>query len=937
MNKIINRVLYSPFPLVITWAAVLGLLTWMMQWNYLLFHVIAELFSIVIAFTIFIITWNARAQIKNTTLLVLGISFLFTGAIDLIHTLSYSGMDLIPGTMEGDPNAANLATQLWLAARFLQSASIAAAPFFYARRVRSAWIGAAYITITALLLLSIFVWRNFPASYIDGTGLTDFKRASEYVIVLGIVIGMGGLYRVRSGFTTPVVRSLQMAFGFTVLSEIMFTEYLAVAGTVNGLGHILKIIAFYFVYKAFVEVGLRRPQDLLFRELAQREKALEESERRERARAAQIEAILDAAPAIVWIAHDKDARVITGNRASYEVLRMNHNTNPSKTAPEDVAPAHFRVLTVTGRELAPEELPVQVSAATGLPVRDFEEILEFDDGDQVRLIGNVTPLLDEDGQPAGAVGAFIDITSRAQAEKALLESESRFRGLFESMTEAFALLWLEEESILDDGSYGLMVVALNPAFEQLTGIPRDDIIGNTYRQTLSDDPGSWEHRVLSVARTGQPEYLKDFHIAGKRFEVVVYKAGENQVAMLGIDVTERYRSQTALELSEARLRRLVDANIIGIIYFDESGRVSQANDAFLSMVGYSRADFDSGLIDWASMMPPEYREFDRQRMDEAIARGACTPYEKEYIRKDGSRVPVLVGWAYFSGDQDAPFIGFVHDMTMQKQADEASLEYAARLERINVELARANGELQDFAFMASHDLQEPLRKIQAFGERLAAREGENLQVESVDYLNRMLSAAKRMRSMINDLLSLSRVVTRAKPFVQVNLNEVVEGVLGDLELLIERNQGQVEVSDLPAVEADPTQMHQLFLNLIGNGLKFHKPETPPLVKVYADCTEDDKSVILYVQDNGIGFDEQFIERIFQPFQRLHGRTEYEGSGIGLAVCRKIVERHFGSITARSAEDNGATFIITLPKQQQREPEKPARVSKGGAKNNGGES
>ena len=253
-------------------------------------------------------------------------------------------------------------------------------------------------------------------------------------------------------------------------------------------------------------------------------------------------------------------------------------------------------------------------------------------------------------------------------------------------------------------------------------------------------------------------------------------------------------------------------------------------------------------------------------------------------------------------------------------------ERTVELADANLELERSNRELQDFAFVASHDLQEPLRKIQAFGDRLRTTQASNFDDQGRDYLDRMHGAAGRMHTLINDLLTFSRVTTKAQPFERIDLNKIASDVLNDLETTIEQSGGRVELSELPAIDADPLQMRQLFQNLIVNALKFQKPDSDPVVKVAArnvrkDTSDSDESasnefVEITFADNGIGFDEKYLDRIFTPFQRLHGRNEYEGTGIGLAVCRKIVERHGGNLTARSAAGEGATFIATLPVNQE---------------------
>jgi light-regulated signal transduction histidine kinase (bacteriophytochrome) len=236
------------------------------------------------------------------------------------------------------------------------------------------------------------------------------------------------------------------------------------------------------------------------------------------------------------------------------------------------------------------------------------------------------------------------------------------------------------------------------------------------------------------------------------------------------------------------------------------------------------------------------------------------------------------------------------------------------VQRMLRELQRSNRELQDFAFVASHDLQEPLRKILAFGDRIQTRYGEELPEPGRDYLARVLSAAGRMQSLINDLLVFSRVTTKAQPFQRASLDAVLDTVLDDLQIRIEKEGAKVEHGPMSELDADPSQMRQLFQNLIGNALKFRRPDVAPHVWVECEEVADDQ-VEIRVRDNGIGFDAHHAEKIFTVFQRLHGRGEYEGSGIGLSICRKIVERHGGSIRAESQKGAGATFIMRLPKRQ----------------------
>lgn len=254
----------------------------------------------------------------------------------------------------------------------------------------------------------------------------------------------------------------------------------------------------------------------------------------------------------------------------------------------------------------------------------------------------------------------------------------------------------------------------------------------------------------------------------------------------------------------------------------------------------------------------------------------------------------------------------------RQQAEQALSEYA-------VDLERRNRELQDFTNLASHDLQEPLRKIQIFSDLLLRRYFGDLDDRACSYLQSLNESANRMQGLLRDLLSYSQVTTRAKPFVQTNLMEVINKVVKDLEYQIEVKGASININPLPVIDADPTQMYQLFQNLIGNALKFSKPGQTPVIKVDSENLRDydvvtsgrnkkvaQKICQIFVRDNGIGFDEKYLERIFQPFERLHNVGEYDGTGMGLTICRKIVERHGGSITARSVPGKGTTFIIQIP-------------------------
>jgi len=260
-------------------------------------------------------------------------------------------------------------------------------------------------------------------------------------------------------------------------------------------------------------------------------------------------------------------------------------------------------------------------------------------------------------------------------------------------------------------------------------------------------------------------------------------------------------------------------------------------------------------------------------------------------------------------DKSGNIIGtllFAVDITKQKEAETQALDYLKKLKKINK-------ELEEYAVIASHDLQEPLRKIIIFGDRLVEKISKK-NLKGKDYLKRIQSSAARMQLLIDDLLKYAQLKTKPEPFKAVNLNKIVQDVLVDLETRIHKSNGIVKVGDLPTIEADPVQMHQLFLNLIGNALKFHWEGVAPVVDVNASHGENGHHIIT-VKDKGIGIDEAHLEKIFRPLERLHSQSEYEGSGMGLSICDKIVSRHGGEITVKNNEAGGVAFSISLHENQ----------------------
>ncbi|MDR4507980.1 MAG: PAS domain S-box protein [Candidatus Brocadiaceae bacterium] len=382
----------------------------------------------------------------------------------------------------------------------------------------------------------------------------------------------------------------------------------------------------------------------------------------------------------------------------------------------------------------------------------------------------------------------------------------------------------------------------------------------------------------------------------------------------------KQHKQTAVQLH--KLSQAVEQSTVAIVITDTDGKIEYVNPRFTELTGYDRKEIvgkTPGILKSGETSPEKYK-----RLWETIVSGKEWYGEFHNKKKDGDLYweQAIISPIRNTESVVTHYVAIKEDITQRKQIESELVERSKSL-------ARSNAELEQFAYIVSHDLQEPLRKIIAFSGRLHAKYGSTLNEEGRDYIGRMQKASQRMQTLIIDLLSYSRVNTKSQPFCSIDLVMVVKDVLSDLEVKIEQTGASIEVGELPVIKGDPLQMRQLFQNLIGNALKFQRKGKPSVVKIrevglneagndHNKLSQGSSLCRIAVEDNGIGFEEKYSNRIFGVFQRLHGRGEYEGTGIGLSICQKIVERHGGTIKAKSKPDTGATFIIELPRNGKNE-------------------
>jgi PAS domain S-box-containing protein len=635
---------------------------------------------------------------------------------------------------------------------------------------------------------------------------------------------------------------------------------------------------------------------------------------------------------------------------------------------------------------------------------------------------------DDAGKPVRMVGAMADITERKLAEDALRRNEEQLRLITDSLPVLISYIDADERYQFNNRTY-----------EDWFNISRAEVYGKHIRTVLGEQAYSSLKNYIDAALQGQEinfETTINYSKAGLRTVNVTYKPHIEAGIVKGfyvlvLDITERKKAEEALLTSESKFRRVFESGMIGILFFEGNGKIQECNDQFLQIVGYSRQDLEARQMNWQEMTPPGYRQEDQQALAQIRSTGVVAPYEKEFIRKDGSHVPIIIGGASL-GEYANGGVAFVLDITGQKKVQQSlalseerfrlvskatndaiwdwdlvsdqmwwndglrmlfgykpeevepgpeswyglvheddvervlagihkiinageeqwSDEYRFRkadgsyafvldrgyilhnkqgksirmigsmvditymkeaqevLEQQAQELRQSNTDLEQFAYISSHDLQEPLNTASSFAKLLAKKYKNQLDTDAHEFIDFIVNATDRMKLLIRSLLDYSKINSSGKMLKPTDMATVIQQAQENLKASIMESQARVSVGPMPVVQANPLQMVQLFQNLIGNAIKFRSTQAP---EISVTVREGESYYLFAVSDNGIGMDMKYTGKIFQVFQRLHSRDEYEGAGIGLATCKRIVERHGGLLWVESKQGEGSVFYFTIRK------------------------
>ncbi|GAB4019249.1 hypothetical protein GCM10028808_56320 [Spirosoma migulaei] len=538
------------------------------------------------------------------------------------------------------------------------------------------------------------------------------------------------------------------------------------------------------------------------------------------------------------------------------------------------------------------------------------------------------------GQITKWVGAGVDIHDRKLAEQALQQSEARFRSLIEEAPVATCLfvgralrIEVANEAMLAFWGKGPSVLGkpLEQAVPELVGQPFLTILDQVFTsgQTYTAHSMRADLEVDGLLGT----YYFDFTYKPLRNAV-----GEVYAIMdMATDVTQQVKAQQSLLESESSLRAMIDLAELGRYTIDLVTNRMVKSPRLAQWYGLPEQTTVSASLD-------RVQEVDQQRVyqlfADALGEGASGVYDVEYgvISATTGQRRLLRTTGQVRYDADGRPIrvdGLAIDLTRQRelqwQLEEQVQQRTQELQLANQDLKRSNDNLQQFAYVASHDLQEPLRKIQSFSTLISQQLAGHPDPSVQQHLERIAGAGARMSTLIKDLLTYSRIATRQQAFGPVSLDAIMAEVLSTLDWEIHRTGARITVDELPVVKGDESQLGQLFQNLLTNAMKFVSPGQAPMIHVQyfhrslgelPSEVRPSSQVPFYhqisVRDQGVGFDTKFVNRIFQVFQRLHGKNEYPGTGVGLAICQRVVENHGGGITASSEPGQGATFCVYLP-------------------------
>jgi len=834
-------------------------------YSYLLFHSLAEGLSIVVACGIFMIAWNSRRFIQNNYLLFLGIAYLFVALLDFAHALAYKGMGVFPGT------TGNTATQLWIGARYVESLSLLLAPLFLTRRLKLSPVFGAYTLAALFILAAVFVRPIFPVCFVEGAGLTPFKKISEYIISLILSAALVLLFKKREHFDGRVFQMLVGSIILTIGAEWAFTFYISVYGLSNLTGHLFKIASYYLIYRALIVTGLKEPYALLLRELKKEQEALRTSENR-----------------LVEMFEHLDSGV-----ALYEAV-----DNGEDFIIRDINAAGQRISRVTKKELAGRRVTEVFPGIVEFGLFDvFQQVYRTGRAEAVPVSQYLDGRISHWSQnyvfklPSGElVAVYDDITERIHHEESLKQSEAEFRTLFNGAGDAIFIHDLE----------GRLLEANDAACARL-GYTREEIMTLTLRDVDTPDqarlaPGrikaltEQEHMIFETSHVTRDGAAVPTEVSARLIEF----QGRPAVLSIARDITDRVRAEGELKESEKKFRNMIAANVDGVLILDEQGVVRFINPAGEALFGRTADQFVG-------------RHFGFPALE-----GETTVIQ--IIRGQGDVAHAEMRAAKVRWEGEPAYMASLRDVTDRVLAEEEK----ARLE----EQLRQSQKLEAVGTLAggiAHDFNNMLTAIGGFAEIISIEaENEPSIKESAEIIRRQV---RRAAQLVRQILDFSRKRVGDKQplemtaFLKESCKLLSRTIPENIEIV------QKGIGGTHWVEADPLGIQQVITNLAVNA-RDAMPAGGRLVldlsrlKIEADQPgpfpnmSNGDWLVLTVSDTGCGIPEKNLARIFDPF--FTTKEVGAGTGLGLSQVFGIVNQHAGYIDVRSRTGEGTDVSVFLP-------------------------
>ncbi len=832
------------------------LTTLLSTYSYLLFHSIAEVISIVISGGIFFIGWNSRKYMNSSFFLIVGISFLFISVLDLLHTISYSGMGIL---LEFD---ANLPTQLWIAARYWQSISYLLALFAINKKVNATYLMVSGIVIISILLFTIF-YGIFPTSFIEGIGLTPFKIVSEYIINLILLASAIILYKLRGEFNRKIYLLIILSIITTIISELAFTFYVSVFDFSNFIGHIFKIIAFFFIYKAIIETGLEDPFGLLLRKLKLSDESLRRKADDLEQAYSEFNQMFNASLPLRIISKD------------CEIIRINKTyTNLFSLSEEDVLgrKCYDPDLEYLGHQCNTDLCSLK-QIEQGKEYVEYELTTNFDDNTKIVNLVRSVPYRDVRGKFVGIIQNFTNITERNKLEVARKESEEKYRTLVEDSLEG---IWV----IDNDANTSF----LNQSMANMFGYKKDEMIGkNIY--TFMDEEGK---KIAEINFERRRQGIKEDH----DFEFI-HKSGRKVFTTLRtspiFDDNGNFNGAMAFvtDISERKIAREKIADIARFPAENPNPVLRLSNKYVLLANKPSQDIFGIGE---GSRIP----EVLTKSVNEAFSKDRNIEIELNINNRIYNLVMVPIkekGYANIYG----------MDITDRKEAEE-------RLGR--------------FVSTVSHELRTPVSVLTMSMEFLE-NHTDKITPEVKKRLREGISRnIYLLKDLIEDILTLSRI-DEGKYKMEWNEYKpllIFKDILTLMEPIgSEKNiTFDLDISNEITLYGDIKKIDQIFRIFIDNAIKYSRNSNIIEIKAFDHYkgkynTEVRDGTLFHIKDKGIGILEHEVSSIFQRFFRSEQVTDIPGTGLGLSIAKELIELHSGEVYIKSEYGIGTTFYIFLPR------------------------